>query len=221
MPIPPDILKLLEAGDFSTAWEQVWDARIRALENLFGPCEESVYHGEPPIWEDGGTADVVWFRPAQDRCVYVTADLAGPVFDAQVPGHIGRYELMVVTREPNDWAPTLVAMLSAYTLMAALEPGNTADIGNFLRSRFPRSKMEVVYCCQPLALPREFEFMGATYGLITVVGLTPQEFSFRRKHGHEALERALGAAGALPYTDPDRPSVNLPDVQRRRWFGRR
>ncbi len=221
MSIPPDIQSLLDAKEFPSAWEKIWDARVAALERHFGPVGSSVYHGEPPIWEEGGTADVVWFQPAPDRFVYVTADLTGPVFDAQVPAYFGRYELAIVTREPNDWAPSLLGVLSAYTLMAALEPGNTADIGNFLRSRFPRSRMKVVYCCQPEALPKEFEFMGATYGLITVVGLTPQEFSLRRKLGVDALEGALTAAGVLPYTDPARPPVSLPDAPRRRWFGRR
>lgn len=188
-------------------WAAVWEQRQHALEQLLGPAQPNEYHGEPPIWKKKGRADVLWFAVRPNLHLYVTADLTGPFFTDQPPSTLGRYELMIATREPNDWAPTLISVWAYETLHQKIEPGNTLDLAGFITRRFPDSCIESAICCQPPTLPGAFTYAGETFGLLTLVGISENERSFLRREGQWAFIERLESAGVFPYTDPTRAST--------------
>lgn len=188
-----------EALSVLLEWTRIWAARTSALINIFGPDEENLFHSVFPLRQGGG-ADVLIFREYIDGVTYVTSDLTGPGNQGQIETEIGNYELMICTKVDSEWAAGIVSSIAAYTLEAALNPGDTMDMN------FPNtSKLKALIFVEP-KLPA-FRIWKREYGILLCVGITRSELEYAQEKGSEALLEVLEKNNILPYTDFDRNSM--------------
>ena len=182
-------------------WQAWWDARLAALEASFGPSFDQVWHATPPF-DRGGPADVVAFCNHVPGWAFVTCDLVGD--SGQPESSLGAYELMICTRQREEWAPHFISGLARYTLEAALEPGHTMDIGNVLAED---TTLNALLFAEPDIPINRFSARGRRFGVLLCLGITRSEFDYRWSHGHEALLDLLRRHSVFPYTDLRRPPV--------------
>ena len=179
-----------------------WDARISALENVLGKCDDTVGHGLIPFHfgpEMGGAADIVYFRNHIDGLVSVTSELIG--CDDQLSNDQGSYELMICSRDSADeWGANIIGQLAHYTLEAALEPGQTMDIGPAVPEG---STIAAFLFCDY----GRFTVRDRNAGLILCMGITTDELAQCRAGNRPQVEKALKDAGIYPFTDLNRNSV--------------
>lgn len=194
-------------------WPEVWDARIAALTPILGQPANTVYHATIPFQfrDAGGSADVVPFPNYIPGATYVTAELTG-TDSGQLPNSLGRYELMICSKEESPTAADFVSRLACYTCEAELEAAQTMDIGEF----FGDSTLRAVVFAHPTDQPSHFEFLGERHTLLLCVGITSDELDFARSRNTDELLDLLKKHGVFPYTVPGRQSIPLP----RRGLGR-
>jgi hypothetical protein len=178
-----------------------WDARMAVLEDLLGPCDQTVWHAPSPLHRMG-FADVLRFRHYVNGVAYVTCELIGN--EHQVPNRWGPYELMICTREENDWAPRILSRLGQYTREATLQPGDTMDLGD---ESPPDSTIKAFLFCRPDPPADHFKVLGVPANLILCLGITAAEFTACKNFGSGVVLRMLRDNNQLPYTDLQRPSV--------------
>ena len=183
-------------------WEQIWNAREKALAKVLGRPDDQVLHAMIPL-EFGGSADVMTFRKFVPGFTYVTADLTGPLSSQKRSRALGNYELAICTRKENTAAANLVAHLATYSLQTKLEPGETMNIGDALGSK----TITGLLFTHPAEKPVRFEFLKKEYGLLLCIGVTRQEALFNAKRGTQALLKLLIEHKFFPYTIPNRKSV--------------
>ncbi|MCC7474850.1 MAG: suppressor of fused domain protein [Pirellulales bacterium] len=182
-------------------WNELWDARLTALETVLGKSGDVVFHGVIPFflgWDLGGTADIIPFYNHLDGVVYVTADLIGS--KAQEPSFLGEYELMIVHRDELEWGRDLIGRLAHYTLDAELKAGDTMDLG----PKTPEDSQIEALLFDDYA---SFEVMGNKAGLLLCMGITKDELNEARDEGSASLIQKLKAADVYPFTDLNRMSV--------------
>jgi hypothetical protein len=185
-----------------------WDARLDALQNLFGAVDDLVGHAVTPFdFRDcpGAAADLVYFRNHIPGVVTVTAELIGR--DDQLENSLGNYELAICHRDGEEWGPNLIALLANYTRDAILEPGHTMDIAE----RAPNGSTITALFFQEFA---RFSVLGRQAGILLCIGITSEELSACRSGKAELVERLLKERGIHPYTDLYRQTL-LP--KRRKW----
>lgn len=181
-------------------WQKMWDARLASLESEFGKSEEEIATSATPIYLGGG-ADVLTFKDHIDGFVYITAGLIGN--GSQKKTDLGEYELMICARNENDWMPTLLSQLAPYTFEAALNPGDTMNIGPAMPAGSTISAL--------LYVPyREFKVNDIDAATLLCIGITEQELQHCSANGHTDVLAELKAKGIYPFTDPNRESVLLP-----------
>jgi Suppressor of fused protein (SUFU) len=178
-------------------WQQWWDARQRALEAVFGPADDQVFHSAIPLYL-GGFADVLRFHPEGMGIAYVTSDLIGEV--GQPPSDLGNYELMICLRSHDDWAPNLISKLAQYTLQATLNPWETMDIGPALPKDSSITALSFLPQCRLKVRDRDC-------GVLLCVGITSDEFDAYHDRGPEAVIELLKRDGVFPFTDLHRRSA--------------
>ncbi|MFZ5824681.1 MAG: suppressor of fused domain protein [Bacillota bacterium] len=179
-----------------------WDARLSAIESLLGKSEELVGHAPIPFElgpEEGGAADVIYFKEGIPGVVAVTAELIGR--DDQVPNALGNYELAICHRDADDvWGPDLISRLAYYTLEAELNPGETMEIG-------PAAPDGATITALMFTAFGRFQVRDRAAGLLLCIGITADELDACMNGEQERVEAALKASGVFPYTDLYRPSV--------------
>jgi len=182
-------------------WSRLWAARKTVLELALGPATDKVFHALVPL-QLGGSADVLEFPQHTSGSTYVTADLVGD--SGQPENSLGQYELMICTRQRDDWAPNLISRLATYTLESVLEPFETMDIGSAVP---PGSTVTALLFIEPDLPSNEYLVAGQRCGLLLCLGITPSELQacFEGRVG-EVLA-ALKAKGIFPHTDLHRESV--------------
>ena len=186
------------------SWEEVWNERQRALEQIFGPAEDMVWHAPVPL-EIGGGADVLIFKQHLNGCVYVTADLTGPATSQLLDGG-EQYELVMCTRQPAGWAAKFLSIYAPITHEAVLQHLDTADMVQFT----PNERMTKLAFTQFPTIDTKFDLFGNPCHLLLCVGLYKEEFEKSRAFGdNQILIDALDNAGVMPFTDPDRDPVTL------------
>jgi hypothetical protein len=178
-------------------WEDRWDERERALEEVLGPVD-GVFHSPVPF-ELGGQADVLVFRAHLEGVVYVTADLSGPADERHAD-----YELMIVQRDDGPWGPNVISRLAPYTQEAFIAAGESMDIDDAT----PASSLVKAFVFDTYD---RFKAFRQEFDLRLCVGITKEELAFKVKFGADALLARLKAAGVYPYTDLARGSVLLGD----------
>ncbi|WP_428937045.1 suppressor of fused domain protein [Fontivita pretiosa] len=193
-----NILSSSRAAEERQRW---WDARLAALEAVLGKCDGTIYQPAPPRHRLG-YADVLRFRNYVNGIAYVTCDLIGN--PNQVPNKWGHYELMLCTRQENDWAPELLSRLAQYTHEATLHPGDTMDLGD---SRPPRSTIAALIFARPDPPADSFTVLGTPANLILGIGITLAEFAACKNFGSGVMFRMLRENHVYPFTDLHRPSV--------------
>jgi hypothetical protein len=171
-------------------WEEIWNARLRALEQVLGPCTQT-YHAPVPLFL-GGQADVVAFGEHLEGVVYVTAELTGKREDLYAD-----YELMICDRGQDTWGANVISRLAAYTQEARISAGDTMDIG----PAAPKgSKIKALIFDNYST----FALFGETYNLRLCIGITKEELQFKMKHGSSALLERLKTEKIYPFTDVNR-----------------
>ena len=182
-------------------WEQQWAARLAALQAVFGPADDQVFHATVPFefgTDAGGAADVVRFRRWCDGVLYVTADLIG--CDGQIATSLGPYELAIAHRTDTQWGANLISRLAHYTLEAALEPDETMSIDGAV----PEGSAVSALLFTRVA---DLEVQGVSAGVLLCVGITGVELGYAHEHEPGSLLARLKEAGVYPFTDLSRESV--------------
>ena len=178
-------------------WQKNWDARIAALETVLGKADDEIATSAVPIYLGGG-ADVLTFTKHVDGVAYVTAGLIGD--DSQKKTTLGQYELMMCFRSANDWAPSLLSRLAPYTFDAALNPGETMDIGPSMPDNSTIAGLLFVSY-------RQFKVNDTNAGILLCIGITKSELAHCQTNGSDAVLAALKEAHVFPFTDPERTAV--------------
>lgn len=181
--------------------QKLWTACVGSLEDLLGKSDGTVYHIDGHLHRDG-FADVLRFRNYIPGIAYVTCGLIGN--ERQVPNRWGHYELMMCTKEENEWAPAMLSRLSHYTYDAALQPGDTMDLGT---SRPPDSDISALIFARPDPPADNFAVLNTPANLILCIGITADEFAACKNFGSGVMLRMLKEKGVLPFTVTRRESV--------------
>lgn len=188
-----------EQDDEWTLW---WDARLTAMEGVLGKSAETVGHGVIPFQfgpEMGGSPDFVYFHDHVDGVVSVTAELIG--CEDQFANDQGNYELMICARgDEDEWGQGIIGQLAHYTLEAALNPGETMDIG----PATPDGSTIAAFLFCDYA---RFRVRDRDAGLLLCLGITDNELTECRAGNRPSVESALKTAGVYPFTDLYRESV--------------
>lgn len=182
-------------------WTLWWDARVAAMETILGKSADMVGHGLIPFQfgpEMGGAADIVYFRNHLDGVVAVTSELIG--CDDQLPNNQGNYELMICSREEDEWGPNIICQLAHYTLECALNPGETMDIG-------PAAPDGSSIAAMLFSDYGRFQVRDRDAGLLLCLGITADELAECCSGNRPRVEAALQDAGVYPFTDLFRESV--------------
>jgi Suppressor of fused protein (SUFU) len=171
-------------------WEEVWNARLQALEQVLGPCTQT-YHAPLPF-ALGGQADVVAFGKHLQGVVYVTAELTG-----KREALYADYELMICDRGQDTWGANAISCMAAYTQEARISAGDTMDID----SAAPKGSTITALIFDNYST---FALFGETYDLRLCIGITKEELQFKMKYGSSALLERLKREKIYPFTDFDR-----------------
>jgi len=182
-------------------WTFWWDARIAAMESVLGKSCDTVGHGTIPFHfgaKMGGTADIVYFHNHVDGVVSATSELIG--CDDQPANDQGNYELIICSRENDEWGQNIIGQLAHYTLEFVLNPGETMDIGSATPDG---STIAALLFCDY----GRFRVRDRDAGLLLCLGLTSDELSQCRAGNRTHVESALKDAGVYPFTDLFRETV--------------
>lgn len=180
----------------------LWNERLALLETLFGKSDETVRHGIIPFVigaNAGGTADVVCFSSHVPGRLAVTSELIG--CEGQKASPLGNYELAIAHRDPEEeWGANLICRLAQYTLMVALKPGETMDIG-------PAAPTGSTIDAFLFFDYGSFQFRGTSAGVLLCMGITKKEKEACLAGRKDTLVETLKATHVFPYTDLVRQSV--------------
>ncbi|MBM4031337.1 MAG: suppressor of fused domain protein [Planctomycetes bacterium] len=197
---------MIDRGKPSGAWRRWMDARIAAIESVLGKRDECVGHAVIPFAfgpEIGGGADVLHFRHHVDGVVSVTCDLIGCEqlgCRPQIPNAQGNYELMICHRGDDECGPNIISRLANYTLDAALNPGETMDIG----PAAPDGSTITAFLFLDYA---RFRVRGRDAGLLLCLGITAKELDECQAGKRRRLLIALKDKGIYPFTDWSRQAA--------------
>ncbi len=180
-----------------------FDARATAVERLLGPADPIVMTSPHPLYM-GGNASLQVFRNYVPGVTYVTTDLIGLV--DQLPNRLGNYELMMCTQKDLLWAQNLLVRLAGYTLENVLQPGETMSIGSAVPEN---ATTRALLFAEPDLQSKTFKVRGLTSSLLLCVGITDAELNECYAFGSEPVLESLRDHEVFPYTNPDRPSVDV------------
>lgn len=184
--------------------EDLYDARLKALESLYGESGDMVLHSSIPFFvghQLGGAADIFQFKKHIRGIVSVTFELIGN--DQQKPNRLGNYELAICHRAEEDWGPDLIGRLAYYTLEAVLEPGQTMSI----EAAVPEGSSITALLFMDFG---RCEVLGEKSGVLLCLGITAEELQLCRQGKRLIVEAALKDQGVYPYTDLYRNTITLP-----------
>ena len=165
--------------------DEMWKARITAMERFFGPADQSVLHGPVPFSfgrDMGGSPDVLMFSKCTEGKLYVTADLIGA---NHPPNSAGEYELAVVHEDDEQWGVAVIAQLAHFTAEIVLDDGETMDVG----SATPEGSTIEAFLFRRIA---EFDVLGNKANVICCIGITASELAHKQAQGARSLINILG-----------------------------
>lgn len=189
-----------------------WNARLRALERIYGKADKTVGHAPVPFSfgpDEGGAADVLYFRNHAPGVLTVTAELIGT--DDQVRSSLGNYELAICHRSAETWGPNLISRLAYHTLETPLEPGETMDIGPIA----PDGSGIAALLFESYG---RFEIEGRKAGVLLCIGITEEELKWCLRGKSAEIVQLLKARSIFPFTDFGRQSVVAKRKPWDRWW---
>lgn len=164
---------------------ELWDARINALEVFFGPADSAVLHSPVPFYmgqDAGGNPDVLSFSQFTEGTLFVTADLIG----ADHPFNTGgSYEVAMALEADEEWGVQVLCQLAHYTSEFPVDDGHTMDI----KAAVPEGATVEGLFFRQIA---EFEVMGIEANVLCCIGITGAEMEYKHLHGARALIEKLG-----------------------------
>jgi hypothetical protein len=193
-----------------SAAERFYDAKQKALENLLGPMDQSVYHAIVPF-SMGGSLDLYTFSNAIPGTVFVTQELIGPgKQDRTARGPKGFYEL-AMCRKANaaqdeaglNLVSRLLNPVAQHAFSTPLGPGETAALPGEDDDGPPQFVLFTEF--NPRGVP--FAVGDETFILLCVITIFESEFAFIKKHGVAPFLDKLKAAGEYPYSTLERAAV--------------
>lgn len=190
-----------------------WNARLRALERIYGKADKTVGHAPVPFSfgpdAGGAAADVLYFRNHAPGVLTVTAELIGT--DDQVRSSLGNYELAICHRSAETWGPNLISRLAYHTLETPLEPGETMDIGPIA----PDGSGIAALLFESYG---RFEIEGRKAGVLLCIGITEEELKWCLRGKSAEIVQLLKARSIFPFTDFGRQSVVAKRKPWDRWW---
>jgi hypothetical protein len=162
-----------------------------ALSSKFGPAETTIHTDLPP-YDNGQSAEVLEFRQSSSPggVVYVSVSANSAV--SAWP------EFMLVTRQPEDWAPALLAIVAAAEQKNHFESGGTLTIGTGPVGGIAFTVFDGLFSVM-LGKRRK--------PLLLALGVTARELAACRARGVDQVVHLLKAAGQFPFTEEDRADV--------------
>jgi len=185
--------------------ERIDTQRRDALSELIRAPMARAYPASPPLHLGGGV-DVLSFAAPEGGYTYVSSGLSNPNF----PQRFGpaRFELALHAREPNEWAPRLLARIGPSSAGLRFHFYDTLPLAEG-SSRLGG----LVFAPHE---PRAWSIVGdQRYLLMRCVGITPDELAACRIAGAPTVLAAIERAGVYPFTDPNRPTVPTIDTMLR------
>lgn len=137
---------------------------------------------------------------ASGMVTYVTCELA--CYDEQLPGPLGRYELLMTT-DSEQLCRRVLTSIGAMSFHARFGPHHTLDLGD---NADPESSVAGIVF-------EEFSratFDGEPFGILRCIGVTRAELEHAISAGVPSLLRALKSAGVYPDTPLLRSPVLSP-----------
>ncbi|MFC4310293.1 suppressor of fused domain protein [Steroidobacter flavus] len=189
-----------------------WNARLRALERMYGKADSAVGHSPVPFSfgaDEGGAADVLYFRNHAPGVLSVTAELIGT--DGQARSSLGNYELAICHRSAETWGSNLISRLAYHTLETPLEPGETMDIGPIA----PDGSGIAALLFEEYG---RFEIEGRKAGVLLCIGITEEELKWCLRGQSAEIVQHLKARSIFPFTDFGRQSVVAKKKSWDRWW---
>lgn len=187
----------MNSDDQDDDWEEVWDARVDALEKAMQTSSTQILHAPHPF-QLGGNADVLEFANYQNGFAYITAELTG-----KPTACFTDYELMICHRTNDDWGANIISRLAAYTQEAYIGPIESMDIGEST----PPGSTIAAFLFDTYA---QFMLFDHPNEVRLCVGITKAELDFKMKHGCDKIIELLKQYGVYPFTDLQRSSIPLP-----------
>lgn len=192
--------RLVRRAVHADAFEVLHRSRVDALESQLGKCDGMVLRprGRLAI----GFSDVLRFHHYVHGVTYATCDLIGD--DRQQPNRFGHYELMICTRQEEEWAPRIISRVAGWTRRSILNPGELMELGDHAPED---SQIAGFLFDTPETEHPYFSVMGYAASLVLCIGVTRRELDSAREHGPGPLLRALRENHVFPYTDLYRESL--------------
>jgi hypothetical protein len=202
-------------------WEELNEAKEKALSDVLGTPYESVLHALIPYYL-GGALDLYPFPEPGGGTLYVTQEVIAPdPRNGPKPSALGRYELAAYTRKPfqpsedrvlnkdNDPHETglisrMLNPIARYSSMAVLNPGETMEIPG---EQEDGSDALHVLLDKLDTGGREFRILGEKCGLLLCIAIHRTECNFAKANGSDVLLKRLKGAGIYPYSHLDRAPV--------------
>jgi hypothetical protein len=94
--------------------------------------------------------------------------------------------------------------LAKYTLEAALQPGDTMDLGDAVPEG---STIGALIFAEPDVKNNQFDVRGLKAGLLLCIGITMEELNVCQQQGSDVILKKLKEQGIFPYTDLRRKTV--------------
>jgi hypothetical protein len=183
----------------ATENDDIFDARINALTTEFGEIKNVLQAGIPFQlgYDAGGLPNIYFFENHIEGLVSITGNLIG---EKQPPSDAGNYELMLITKDKNDFLIQLLQNLSFYTMDASINSGDTMDLP--LYNQIDTNICAVIFDCY-----KHFKISNKKCGVMVMIGITQEELDFRNQHGGSQLLNELKKSKIYPYFDVNRESV--------------
>lgn len=162
-------------------WTKRWNARLQALEKIFGPSANTVLHGiiTFDVGRDlGGSPDFLILPNYVSGKLYVTSELVGGT--TQLKNSCGQYELAIAHADDEEWGIYFLSQLAYETLNEIYEDGDIMDISPAV----PEGSTISALIFKRIA---EFDCLGEGANVLCCIGITHDELEFAFQFGIDEL----------------------------------
>ncbi len=182
--------------------EDYFTSRQVALEEIFGPMDDTVKHALIPFdfgQEMGGGPHLYLYSNHISGTICTTAGMIGT---PQKQSDAGNFELMMAFPPgcETKFGENLIFQMAYYPQEASLNSGQTMGLPPQMTEG--TNIDSIIFDCY-----RRFKVGNIEAGLMLVVGISKAELEFKMEHSGSALIQLLKDNGVYPYTDLNRQSL--------------